>query len=113
MQLAQTHLEKPVELEYKPFPKEYSDALGNFEINKAADVVWERIKLLDQQITDTEPFKVIKSNPEEGKELIAALVVELAFIDQMLEPLMPQTSKKIIDAIVANKKPDNLFARKD
>jgi len=113
MQLAQTHLEKPVELEYKPFPQAFTDALRNFEINKATDVVWERIKLLDQQITDTQPFKVIKQNQEVGKELIAALVVELAYIDQMLEPLMPTTSQKIIEAILANKKPENLFPRKD
>jgi hypothetical protein len=40
-------------------------------------------------------------------------VQELATIDLMLEPLLPETSKKIIDAIMANKKPDNLFLRKD
>jgi methionyl-tRNA synthetase len=76
-------------------------------------VVWGRIKLLDQQITDTAPFKVVKTDPEKGKELIAALVSELAYIDLMLEPLMPETSKKIIEAIQANQKPENLFPRKD
>jgi len=40
-------------------------------------------------------------------------VHELAAIDLMLEPILPQTSQKIIDAIMANKKPENLFPRKD
>lgn len=113
MQLAQTHLEKPVELKTPSYPEEYTSALEKFEINKALDVVWERIKLLDQAITDTQPFKVVKDKPEEGRVLIAALVQELAGIDLMLEPFLPQTSRKIIDAIVANKKPENLFPRKD
>ncbi len=36
--------------------------------------------MLDQQITDTQPFKVVKDNPEEGKELILALTQELYVI---------------------------------
>lgn len=113
MKLAEDNLPEPVKVEATPYPQAFTDALDTFEPNKALDVVWERIKLLDQQITDTAPFKVIKTNLEEGRELIAALVQELAAVDLMLEPIMPQTSKKIIDAIIANKKPENLFARKD
>ena len=113
MQLAQTHLSAPVELEYKPFPKEYTDAFERFEINKAADHVWGRIQALDQKITEMAPFKVVKEDEEKGRGIIIELVVELACIDQMLEPIMPQTSKKIIDAIMTNKKPENLFPRKE
>jgi methionyl-tRNA synthetase len=113
MQLAQTHLEKGTRPDTTEIPKEYTTALENFEVNKAADVIWERIKLLDQQITDTAPFKVIKVNPEEGKELILALTKELYDIARLLGPFMPETSAKIKEAIVSNKKPENLFARKD
>jgi methionyl-tRNA synthetase len=31
----------------------------------------------------------------------------------MLEPFMPDTSEKIKAAIIENKKPENLFVRKD
>jgi methionyl-tRNA synthetase len=113
MKLAEDNLPEPVKVEFVPYPQEFTDALERFEINKAVEVIWERIKLLDQQITDTAPFKVIKTSPEEGKELIAALVRELAALDLMLEPIMPSTSKTIIEAIMANKKPANLFVRKD
>ncbi len=113
MQLAQTNLAEPVKVEWQPFPPEFQGAMEKFEINKAAEYVWSRIQSLDQQITETAPFKVIKTDPEKGKSLIANLVQELALIDLMLEPLLPQTSLKIIEAIMANQKPQNLFPRKD
>lgn len=111
MQLAQTHLGEPVVPPELRFPSEFAGAMERFEINKAADMLWARIKVLDQEITDTQPFKVIKSNPEEGRELIAALVVELAGIALMLRPLMPATAQAILEAIKANRKPENLFPR--
>ena len=87
--------------------------INKFEINKALDFVWERIKLLDQQITDTEPFKVVKTNPEEGRELIAALVLELAQVLYHLWPVLPGKGHNIWMAIKENKKPENLFPRKE
>lgn len=113
MQLAQTNLEKPVELAWREFPEEFTHAMEMLEVNRAVEHVWGRIAALDQKITETAPFKVIKEDAARGKQLIADLVIELAYIDQMLEPLLPQTSKKIIDAIMTNKKPENLFPRKD
>ncbi|MEK7612594.1 MAG: class I tRNA ligase family protein [Patescibacteria group bacterium] len=113
MQLAETHLEGPVKVEFVPYPHEFTEAFEKFEINRAADYVWHRIQLLDRTITETEPYKVVKTNADEGKRIIADLVRELAAIDLLLEPFMPETSKKIIEAIMANKKPENLFARKE
>ena len=113
MQLAQTHLPEPVKVEFVPYPKEFTIMLDTFEINRAADYVWSRIGALDERITKEEPFKLIKTDAEKGRALITDLVRELAAIDLMLEPLLPQTSKKIINAIVVNKKPDNLFSRKE
>ena len=111
--LAQTHLPESVKVEFVPLPKELTDALDAFEIHTAADYVWSRIQALDQKITETAPFKVVKVDPEKGKAIITELVKELAYIDEMLEPLLPETSQKIIDAIIANKKPENLFPRKE
>ncbi len=113
MQLAQTHLPEPVKVEFVPYPKEFAEAFERFEINRAADYVWSRIGVLDRKITETEPFKLIKTDPEKGRALIADLVRELAAIDLLLEPFIPATSKKIIDSIMTNKKPENLFPRKE
>lgn len=113
LQLAETYLPEPVKVEFTPYPENYKKALEGFDIQGAMDEVFRRIQALDQQITRDEPFKVVKTDPEKGKELITALVKELAAIDLLLEPFIPNTSKKIIEAIMANKKPATLFPRKD
>lgn len=111
--LAQTHLAKPIEVGFVPYPREFTEAFDTFEINRAAEYVAGRIQALDKKITEEAPFKLIKTDPEKGRELIAACVRELAAIDLLIEPFMPDTSKKIIDSIMSNKKPDTLFVRKD
>ncbi len=113
MRLAETNLSEPVRVEFVPYTAEFTNALNAHEMNKAADYIWGRIQALDQKINQTEPFKVVKTNPEKGKQLIEEMVRELAAIDLMLEPLLPETSSKIINAIMANKKPENLFPRKE
>ncbi len=113
MQLAEVNLDHPVTVEFVPYPKEFSQALELYKLIEAAEYIAARIQSLDQKINRTEPFKVVKSDPEKGKKLIEELVRELAAIDLMLEPFVPETSKKIIDAIMTNKKPENLFPRKD
>ena len=113
MQLAETHLTEPVKVQFVPYPNELTGSLDRYEMNVALDYIWSRIQALDQNINHTEPFKVVKKDLEQGKKLIEGMVRELAFIDEMLEPILPETSKKIIEAIVANKKPSNLFPRKE
>src|SRR3989344_5699713 len=93
--LAQTHLPEPVQVELVPYPEEFTEALNNFEINQASEYVWGRIHALDKKITTTEPFNLVKTDAEAGNKLIVELVKELAAIDLLLEPLVPETSKKI------------------
>lgn len=113
MQLAQTHLEKGTRPEAAGFPKEYTDALEKFEINRAADFVWAQIQKLDQKITTTEPFKLVKTDLEAGKKLIFELTQELYLIGRMLNSFMPTTNEAIKKAVIDNKKPENLFLRKE
>lgn len=113
MTLAQTHLQGPVDVAIVPWPEEYTSAMERFEINKALEYVWGRIAVLDQRITGEAPFKVVKEDPEKGRRMIIDMVKELAAIDLLLEPILPDTSKAIIEAIMANKKPENLFPRRD
>jgi methionyl-tRNA synthetase len=97
----------------EPIAQQYTDTLTKFEINKAVEFIWSEIARIDQAITATEPFKVVKQDLEAGKKLIGDFVVELAKINRMLQPILPDTSKKLADAIASNKKPENLFARKE
>ncbi len=100
--------------DYQPIDAEIEidEALSEFNPQVALEKIWLRIKALDQKITTTEPFKVVKTDPEQGKKLIDEMRVELALIAYRLAPFMPTTSKIIGDAVKANKKPENLFPRK-
>ncbi|MBI3573914.1 methionine--tRNA ligase [Candidatus Kaiserbacteria bacterium] len=114
MKLAEDNLSAPVP---KPkeidFPEAFKDEFGHFEFNRAVDLVWSRIQFLDQKITLEEPFKLVKSDPKAGGKVIADLVLELYSIAQLLGPFLPETSEKIQAAVLANKKPENLFPRID
>ncbi|MGH7249630.1 MAG: methionine--tRNA ligase [Minisyncoccia bacterium] len=112
--LSEKYLKQSPEIPNNTIPKEFFEAINSFDIKKATDFVWSSIQELDKQIQETEPFKVIKTNPDEGRELISALVIELYTITRMLHPLMPETHEKIKKLIKENKKPDTpLFLRKD
>lgn len=110
--LAQTHLERGARPEPAGFSSGFDEPMRAFEINRAFDFVFSRIQALDQQITHEEPFKLVKTDPEKGKQVIFELTQKLYHIARMLAPFMPQTSEKIKRAVVENKKPETLFPRK-
>jgi len=114
MKLAEDNLSELIQRpEPQGFTKEYTDALEAYDFNRAMQYVWERIQALDQKITKTEPFRLVKSEPEKGKALITEMTEELYGIGRILNPFMPDTSEKIKKTILENKKPDNLFPRKN
>ena len=69
------------------------------------------MRAVDQKINKKEPFRLVKTDPGTGKTLIVELAKELYFIARLLEPFIPNTSAKIKEAVIANKKPENLFPR--
>lgn len=114
MKMAETNLSSPVAISETKAPEEYTKAFENFDIQKAANIVWNKISLLDQKIQETQPFKLVKIDKENGIQIITGLVQGLYEVAHLLEPLLPNTSEKIKDAITANKTPTiPLFLRKD
>ena len=114
MKMASTHLDEPVTVPEKSIPDDFKTALDNFRINDAADIVWRHIGELDKKIQDSEPFKLVKTEPEKAKEIIRELAVGLYTIGRMLNPLMPETSAAIKTLVKENKMPAApLFTRKD
>ncbi len=112
MKLAEEHLSAPITLpEPAPFPEPLTAGMEKFEFNQALDYIWERIGAVDARMTNEEPFKLIKTEPEKAKAIIAELVVELYGIGRFLYAFMPETNEKIKQAVKENKKPDNLFPR--
>lgn len=89
------------------------DAPYLLDFQKAMDHIWAQIQELDEIIAETEPFKLIKTEPVAAENILINLRERLLHIGRLLLPCMPDTSAIIRQAVRANKKPENLFARLD
>jgi len=114
MKMAETNLQLAPEIPKNTIPQNFKDALDEFNIQGATNIIWQKIGELDLKIQETEPFKVVKTDPEKAKEIIKELVIGLYTIGRMLNPVMPITSDTIKKAVKENKIPEKpLFPRKD
>lgn len=112
--LAEANLEKPVARpEQSVIPNEFNAALEKYDYNAACDYVWKLIGDLDKELTDKKPFALVKTDAEAGKVMIADMTLRLYKIARLLQPIIPATSDAIKQAILTNKKPANLFPRKE
>lgn len=100
------------ELSVKYYTEEIPE-LKSFDINKFINKIWLDLRGLDEYIQKTEPFKKIKVDEEGAKKDVHYLLSHLYRNALALEPFLPETSKKIIELIKENKKPEApLFLRK-
>lgn len=86
---------------------------GNFNLNAAISVIFSQIAWADQRIQSTQPFKLVKENPQEGKAIVKELVCTVYSIALALAPFMPETSERILKLIQTKSVPETpLFMRK-
>jgi len=112
MKMAETHLDEPITRpEEGTFTAEYTEAISEYNLQSACDAVWKKVGELDEYIATNEPFKVIKTDKEKGVEMVKYLVNELYVVGRLLNPIMPETNIIIKQAVLENKKPENLFGR--
>lgn len=119
MKLAHDNLDAPVVLseELRMYPMMTGMRIDAYDFNVAADAIWANIGKADAYITEKQPFKMVKSEDqavrEEGKKIIGRLVMHLGATAIALQPFMPETAQKILDAIATNSMPETLFPRRD
>jgi methionyl-tRNA synthetase len=77
----------------------FRNYLSVFDIRRATEEVWKLIGNIDKRIQETEPFRLVKTEPEKAKEIIRELMGEVWKIAYMLQPLLPTTSEKIINIL--------------
>jgi methionyl-tRNA synthetase len=112
MRLAELYL--PVDSEKQTFELssvEVNKSVGEYKFNYALDRIFAEITAIDEKITETEPFKLIKTDPHSAVEIIISLIGSIYRVGYLLKPFMPHTSVLIMDAVMQHKKPDNLFPR--
>ncbi len=117
MKLAELYLPGPAAVVDEPLEQGFCDLLDNFKVNEGLDLIFTHIQKGDEYIQQTEPYKKVKSeNPEEvaaGKADIEKMVRHIYRIAAYLVPFMPETAKKIQEAVKAHKMPESLFLRKE
>ncbi|MBU6370678.1 MAG: methionine--tRNA ligase [Patescibacteria group bacterium] len=113
MTMAENNLDKPVDT--STFSQsEYEHAFEKFNLQEATNVIWQKIAVMDAKIQNSQPFKLVKTDKTKAIVIIEDLVKDLSAIGQLLQPLLPETSEKILALIKTNKKPATpLFVRKD
>ncbi|MFP4539459.1 MAG: methionine--tRNA ligase [Candidatus Paceibacterota bacterium] len=98
----------------KEVKENYHRAFDSFEINKAADHIWAKISDLDRHIEETKPFLKVKTDPEQASKDVVFLVHGIFEVALLLEPIMPETARKIKNSISDRQPPDSpLFMRKE
>jgi len=112
MKMAETHLEEPVDFTDLDLNDD-AISLAEFRFDKVLEHIWSNIQLLDEEITNKEPFKLVKTDKEAAQKIIIGLVNGLWVVAQDLQPHLPKTAEIILAAIKENKKPENLFTRLD
>jgi methionyl-tRNA synthetase len=114
MKMAETNLESVPPIPENSIPQDWIDAMEKFDIAESMQIVFRHVSQLDELIQAKQPFKLIKTNREEAVEIIKDLVLRLYTIGRMLNPVMPETNRKIKEIVKANKMPSEpLFLRKD
>lgn len=116
MKMAETYLETPVEVSSVREPMSVLNWVEKFDLKSAMDAIWSDSKIgmsvLDEIIQKEKPFEVAKNDLTKARLQIIYLVKEIYRIAVLLEPFLPETSRKIKEAVLQNKKPENLFPRK-
>ena len=88
-------------IKYKVSSIKYEDNkhLDRYQLQEVMDDVWKKIQACDEFIQKTEPFKVIKTDPDKARKDIEHLLSELHQLAFNLQPFLPQTSEKILEAL--------------
>lgn len=104
---------KPEHVWHDPEWDALKDMFSAYEFHHALDHLWIELGALDQFIAETEPYKLIKTDPDKAKECVAYVMLRLFDIAVMLEPCMPATSTHIRGALATGVLTAPLFARKE
>lgn len=73
----------------------YRIAVEDYRFNDALAGVWQRIATADKVVSETKPWELVGTNPEQAKEVLADLVSQIRTIGHELSPFLPETADKI------------------
>lgn len=92
----------------------HAEHMEKFELHTAMDEIWRLVGDLDRFIAENEPFKLVKTQPEQAHKDLTYCAEELSRIATSLTPFLPETAERIMDCLTNKKSPEApLFVRKE
>ncbi len=85
--------------------------LEKYRFDKALQVIWDKVKSLDEFLSEKKPWKMEKKT--EINEILTLVAHDILNIGKLLKPFLPETAEKIIKQFSAKqvKKGEGLFPR--
>ena len=80
-------------------PCQVSDSLKNYKFRDALSGMMEIARLGNKYLADTEPWKVVKEDPERVKTIMNIAMQITATLSLVSEPFLPFTAQKLFDQL--------------
>ena len=93
--LSEKDIDKEIFQELNALKLKIESSIQKFKFREAMSFVIDVARLGNKYLTDTEPWKIFKDNPERVKNIIHNSVQIVANISILCEPFLPFTSNKI------------------
>ena len=79
---------------------EYRITVEDYRFNDALAQIWSSLSKIDKQISDTRPWELLETDPDQAKSFLIEVISQLRRLVEELKPFLPETAEKI-DAIFA------------
>jgi len=91
--------------------KNVNEAMEDLRFSDALNLIWQLITEANKEIDMERPWELAKTNPSHLNKLISGLLIALSDIANLLEPFMPETSRRMIEELETGRI-EPLFPRK-
>ncbi|PLX12087.1 MAG: methionine--tRNA ligase [Marinilabiliales bacterium] len=88
--------------EIKEFPDKISSSIDRYRFREALAELMNLARLGNKYLTDKEPWKIFKTDPEKVKEILNVSLQIVANLSVLSEPFLPFTANKLQDMINLN-----------
>ncbi len=85
----------------KQFPKNFLDLLNDYKLDEGLKYIWNIVSEDNKYIEETKPWELVKNDKAKFEEVIQKLLKDIALIAHLLQPFLPETSRKIETALQA------------
>jgi len=91
--------------------KKFEESMNNYRFNEATQILWERIKACDEELSQKTPWKM--TDKKEIEDVLHPLAQTILNIAYLLEPFIPGAAQKIQAQFLTEqiKKGESLFPR--